>query len=206
VEPAKDQRFPLQWPEGWARTRDFQRRHGRFARQGEHGRRPITFAEARRRLNDEIVRLKAEKPVLSTNVELRLDGEPRGGRAATSAVDPGAVLYFTLKGQARCLASDSYTTVADNIAAIAAHIEAIRAIERYGIGTLDQAFAGYSPRLEPSTLEWWLVLGVSAGATVEEIERAYLTKAKLHHPDRGGSEHQMSRLNEARDRALAGRD
>jgi hypothetical protein len=204
MEPPKDQRFPLQWPEGWPRTRS--REHGHFGKKADTGfKRDLTFTEARSRLQREISRLNAEKPVLSSNVKLRLDGEPAGDDGNRRHDDPGVVLYFTLKGQARCLASDKYHKVADNVAAIAAHIEAIRAIERYGIGTLDQAFAGYSPRLEASTLEWWLVLGVSPAASVEQIELAYVTKAKLHHPDRGGSEHQMARLNEARDRALAER-
>jgi hypothetical protein len=48
--------------------------------------------------------------------------------------------------------------VADNIAAIAAHIDAIRRQDRYGVGTLDQAFAGYVCRraiINASTRNRW---------------------------------------------------
>jgi hypothetical protein len=41
------------------------------------------------------------------------------------------------------------------------------------------------------------VLGVSPGATPEEIRRAYLALARRHHPDAGGSVDEMRRLNEA---------
>jgi len=54
--------------------------------------------------------------------------------------------------------------VSDNIAAIAAHIEALRAQERYGVGTIEQAFAGYSA-LEHRT--WQIVLRLDAGASLD---------------------------------------
>jgi hypothetical protein len=41
------------------------------------------------------------------------------------------------------------------------------------------------------------VLGVPRTATAEEIRRAYLTLARRHHPDAGGSADEMRRLNEA---------
>jgi hypothetical protein len=41
------------------------------------------------------------------------------------------------------------------------------------------------------------MLGVSASAQWEDIERAYRKKAKLHHPDVGGDGDTMRALNEA---------
>ncbi len=41
------------------------------------------------------------------------------------------------------------------------------------------------------------LLGVSPGASWEEIERAYRNKAKIHHPDKGGDEDAMKALNDA---------
>jgi hypothetical protein len=40
-------------------------------------------------------------------------------------------------------------------------------------------------------------LGVRVSATAEEIRRAYLQKARLHHPDVGGGDRAMQALNEA---------
>lgn len=53
---------------------------------------------------------------------------------------------------------------------------------------------------------WWCdVLGVSPTATSAQINTAYKTKAKRAHPDRGGSEDAMKRLNIAKDAALKAR-
>lgn len=196
-----DPRCPLQWPEGWKRTPASQRRRGRFTRRdtgvnGWRSSRALTFAEALRRLLEQVRLLGADRPVLSTNVELRLDGLPRASDAR-KLDDPGAALYFTLRGQARCLACDGYLDVASNIAALAGHIEALRAIDRYGVGTIDQAFAGYAPRLQAAPSEWWTVLGVPRTAAWERVEAAYREAAKVAHPDAGGSPYQMARLTEA---------
>ncbi len=80
------------------------------------------------------------------------------------------------------------------------HIRALRAIERYGIGTLAQAFRGYVA-LAPTEYDWRLVLGVKETATLADVEAAFLVLAKQHHPDAGGRHDDMTRLTAARDRA-----
>ena len=49
---------------------------------------------------------------------------------------------------------------------------------------------------------WWLVLNVSPEATQQEITQAHRLLALQVHPDRGGDEAEMSRVNVARDAAL----
>ncbi len=41
------------------------------------------------------------------------------------------------------------------------------------------------------------MLGISPSSKWEDVERAYRTKAKIHHPDRGGDDDAMRALNEA---------
>ncbi len=54
------------------------------------------------------------------------------------------------------------------------------------------------PRAAPRDVEvCYRLFGLSPSASWEEIERAYRTKAKIHHPDRGGDEDAMRALNEA---------
>jgi hypothetical protein len=187
-------RYPLAWPTDWPRTPRAKRRAAAFRSR----RQPLSVAVAVARLSDELGRLGARDELLSTNLEVRLDGLPRSTLGEPQ--DPGAAVYFTLKGAPRCLACDRWHRVADNIAAIAQHCDALRRIDRYGVGSLDQMFAGYAalpPKLDP-----WQVLGVPRTASRRQILDAYVALARQHHPDVGGDEHQMSRLNAARDEAL----
>jgi hypothetical protein len=202
-------RYPLSWPAGWKRTTS--RQHGKFNRkETDHHRRPdgstytrqitrdLTVANAVARLQAELDRLGASDAVISTNLRLRLDGLPRSDQGDPG--DPGVALYFRLKKQDRCLACDRYWRVADNIAAIAAHIEALRAIERYGVGTLDQAFAGYAA-LPPAADAWWLIFNLPQSATLVQVEARFLELARAAHPDAGGSHNDMARLTAAREAA-----
>lgn len=204
---SETQRYPLSWPTGWKRTSPASRRIALFGRglrvetpSGSRPgpRRPLTVAEATARLSGEIERLGGKDPLLSTNMQVRLDGLPRSGQPEPS--DPGAAVYFSLHGKPRCLACDRWHRVADNIAAIAAHVYSIRAVDRYGVGTMDQAFAGYA-QLPPASVDWPAVLGVSRNATLADVEAAFLRLARVLHPDAGGSSNDMARLNSARDLA-----
>lgn len=188
-------RYPLEWPLGWARCR--RRRNGSF----KHDRRPINVEYATRRLQDELDRLGAKNPTLSTNVSLNLRGIPRGDERPS---DPGVAVYFTFKNKPTVLACDSFYTVADNIAAIAGHVEALRRIERYGVGTIEQALAGYKALPADTAANWRAVFGFSKDArpTADQLDSAYKAAAREKHPDIGGSDIEMAHINRARDYAL----
>ena len=190
-------RFPLEWPAGWARTR--LRRNGQF----RYDRRPITMEQACRRLQEQLDKLKVTQATLSTNASLTITGRPRGNDGQLA--DPGAAVYFTFKGRATVLACDTYHALADNIAALAAHLDALRAIERYGVGTIEQALAGYKALPADTAADWRTVFALPRGGqvTIEDVDRAYKTLARLKHPDAGGDEGEMAWLNRARDYALA---
>jgi hypothetical protein len=162
----------------------------------------LTVAQALDRLQGELRRLYAQRVIVSTNVPTRIDGLPYSN--AREPEDPGVAVYFLLKNAPRVLACDRWKRVADNIAAIAGHIDALRAQERYGVGTLEQAFAGYAA-LPPTADDWAIVLGVKQTATREEIIAAHRKLATEHHPDKGGRLEDMARINAARDLALKAR-
>ena len=190
-------RYPLAWPSGWKRTPASQRHRAAF----RTGKQPLTVSAALGRLARELRLLNAVDEVLSTNVAVRIDGWPRSGQAEPS--DPGAAAYFKIAGTPTVLACDRWTRVADNIAAVAQHIDALRRIDRYGVGTLEQAFAGYAalPERAGGVEAWWEVLGVAPQASREGVEIAYRELARTLHPDAGGDHDRMARLNRARDEA-----
>ena len=111
--------------------------------------------------------------------------------------DPGVAVYFKLKGKPRVLACDRWLSAAENLAAVAGHIEAIRAVDRYGVGTLEQAFAGYQA-LPAQAASWFVVLEFTQPPTRWElVENRYKSLARLHHPDLGGRGETMAKINAA---------
>lgn len=202
-------RYPLSWPANWARTKSYQRERATFrsTRKSNYvdtngntvtgsSSKALTVADAIKRLSGELARLGATNEILSTNVKTRLDGLPYSNQPEPD--DVGAAVYFKLKGKPRCLACDKWNRVADNIAAIAQHIDALRRIDRYGVGTMEQAFAGYAA-LPPSAEDWRTVFGLNGGATLADVETKFKALAIQHHPDRGGDPAVMAKLNAARD-------
>lgn len=147
-------------------------------------------------------RVRREDVVISTNIRTRKDGLPSGN--AREPADPGVAVYFEMDGEPYCMPCDRWDRVADNLGAIAAHIGALRGIERWGVGDLRTAFTGYKALLAPdeSALTWWVVLGVSSTASKEEIHRAYRSQARTAHPDAGGDRKAWDVLQAAYEQAL----
>ena len=189
--------YPLAWPPGWPRNKSHQRSRAKFSTSG----RLLSVMDGIQRVLLELERLgvKRDDLVISTEIPTRLDGLPRSDR---TVADPGVAVYWRKGKDTRCMAIDRYDRVADNLAAIAATLEAMRAIERHGgAEILNRAFTGFVAL--PAPEQWWQVLGVAENATGEEIDAAWRRLAARHHPDRGGDSAQMARINAARDRGHA---
>lgn len=197
---AAPQAFPLAWPTGRPRTPGNQRKEGKFSAKAHNGRwvetRRLTINEAMVRLTDEVERLGGRYPLLSSNLEVRLDGRPRSGQGEPA--DPGVCVYFQLSGKPYALACDTYSRAAQNIAALAAHIEATRAITRHGVASAAETLQAFQALPAPTT--WRDVLG--GPTTRAEATAAYRRLAADAHPDRGGSDDRMAELNAARDAAM----
>lgn len=189
--------YPLQWPPGRPRTPN--RIEGRFTstRESGHGWKqhlPVTATDARKRLQRELDALGARLAILSSNVELRLDGLPRTGRL--NPTDPGVAVYFQLNGKPVVLACDRFTAVEQNIAAVAGHIEATRRIDRYGVGTTAQMFEGFLALPRPMVVNDWRG-PLDDPRSLADAEATYRRKMLTAHPDCGGSEAAAATLNVA---------
>lgn len=214
------QRFPLQWPAGWRRTQPAQRERAKFGKsvttyrtkyvngvasgteQGHDRKEALTIAEATTRVLEELERMGvgADDIVISSNLRLRLDGLPASGQANPD--DCGAAVYWRSGSGTRCMAIDRYDRIQDNLAAIAATLDAMRAIDRHGGATImDRAFQGFVAL--PAPVAWWQVLGLTShNATKEDINSAFRRLAMQHHPDMGGDADRMADINAARDQGL----
>lgn len=198
-------RYPLQWPDGWGRTAC--REHGRFntkKRQysGDHSYQTtanLTISQAVIRVTHSLEKsgVNENDVVISSNLQLRMDGYPRNGQGQPE--DPGVAVYW-IDGQARrCIAIDRYFRVEHNIAAIAATLEALRAIDRHGSAEImERAYTGFDALPDPNKQKpWWQTLGVAQDAPMDDRKRAYRELASIAHPDRGGSTSQMAEINKA---------
>jgi hypothetical protein len=211
-------RWPLSWPEGWKRCVNRERaRFGRiekqYGQQRTDGSRPswgrsrdLTVADGVTRVLETLQKMglpDVDATIISTNVEPRLDGLPRSNRGEPS--DPGVAVYWRdAKGRKKCMAVDRYDRVADNLAAIAATLEAMRAIERHGgAEILERTFLGFAQLPERNSRPWRIVLGVAGDRVTREfIEAQFKSLARVRHPDAGGSQDAMAELNAARAQAL----
>lgn len=195
------QAYPLSWPAGWPRAK--------FTTTSNFGMHSISECV------DEILRqlrlIGAQNVVISSNLILRNDGLPRSGQAQPN--DAGVAVYFKLKKADRVLACDKWSRVDDNMWAIAKHLDALRGQQRWGVGTIEQAFTGYAALppagTAPAKETWWVVLGFDSDYMPSDkadaaalINLAYRNKARSAHPDAGGSHDEMTRINIARDEGL----
>ena len=204
--------YPLQWPVGWKRTEPSWRQVARFSgstrKYTDHGSyrqaRDLTIAEGRQRVLQELTRmgLQRDDVVISTNLPLRLDGEPRSD--AREPADPGVAIYWQEAGGARrVMAIDIYTRCADNLAAVAATLDAMRAIERHGGAViLERAFTGFTALPAPggsaSTRSWREVLGFDnhpGPISGELLRERFRSRASQNHPDKGGTDADMTSVN-----------
>ena len=178
---------PLCWPAGRPRLPDWKQRRAAFA--------PLTIPAAADQLAREVRLLGADESVHEARLTLNA---PRPG-SRVQPEDVGVALYFRLDQAEHALACDAWDRVEHNIRAIVLHTEALRGLDRWGVGTLAQSLRGYL--VAPAEESWWDVLGITPGATPAEVEKAFQHLALAAHPDRGGSAAALMRLTSARAQA-----
>lgn len=194
----KQSAYPLAWPQEWPRTK--QRKAGRFSNRSRSGwDKSISLAVAVDRLLDELRAMRAKDVVVSTDLLLRNDGFPRSGQKKPA--DPGVAVYFKRGDAEVVMPCDTYTDIAQNVAAIAASIAAMRTLDRHVAGYLDKAFTGFEALPSPdevSEAPWRNVLMVgNAEKRPEFVRKAYKLLRSHEHPDKGGDPDRFDRINRA---------
>jgi hypothetical protein len=191
-------RYPLDYPEYSDRTPSHKRQRANFTKDKKR----LSVADAYDRLMIEIKSftrcghswvIDPDKVIISSNISVKHNGQPYSGRAEPD--DTGVAVYFKRDGRDYCFPCDKWDRVADNIAAIAAHLNAMRGQERWGVGSIEQAFKGYLSL--PMKIGWYDVLGVKPTANESEVKEAYIRLSKIAHPDLGGNTESQQQINQA---------
>lgn len=180
--------YPLQWPHGWERAK--WRKKARYS---------ADFSATRDDLIKSLRLLGATQVVISCNIPTRRDGLPYS--TYNEPMDSGVAVYFILGGEQRVIACDRWIKVKNNLRAIYIATEALRSLERCGASEiLNRAFLGFAELSSGESC--WQVLGIERTNDQTAITAAYRLKALSAHPDRGGNEETMKRVNAAYEEAL----
>jgi hypothetical protein len=179
--------YPLQWPVGWPRSNSY----------GASAGFQVSYEQAEKELGEELERLGADSAYISTDQELRMDGQPRRDRQPSSTA---VAVFFVRKGATLCIPCDKFNSVRDNLRAVGLTVEAIRRMERYGTSQMVEAtLQGFKSlpsggstgsaefhNVPSSTGSWWEVLQVSPTTEEEIVRAAWRRLTARYHPD--GSE------------------
>lgn len=176
--------FPLQWPDGWSRT-------------PSHKRRPSGYKVGETRARDEmyasIWRLGGRIPIVSSNLQTRLDGIPYVKQSVPD--DPGVAVYWVRDGKQEVMACDRWKRPWENMRAIYHAIEGLRAMERAGATQImERAFQAF--RLPAGGARGWrTTLGIEPGMepSVEYVKRVAREKMRRAHPDVSGGNEEIFR-------------
>jgi hypothetical protein len=164
--------YPLTWPDGYPRTKKTIR--ARFD--------DWTVHRSREELEHEIRLFGGKDLIVSSNLELKLDGTPRSGQKQPS--DTGVAIYFTRNNVNFSMPEDLYDTVNDNLHALVLTLQNLRGIERWGgVHMVERAFKGFTQLPDPNTKEWWEELHLSRDSSLELVSLRHKELAKQYHPD-----------------------
>ena len=147
-------------------------------------------------LDRELLHLGARNVVFQialTADEIRLDGRPRSGAKPTH---PGVIVAFETKHGTLTYPCDTYDRFEDNVRAIALSLEALRAVDRYGVTRGREQYAGFAALPPPFVTEPPMTLDRAKASlqafadglslSPETLAEVYRRAVKATHPDRGG--------------------
>jgi hypothetical protein len=194
--------LPAVWPTG-QRTPQEQRQHSRFK---------APYSRTLEQLQYELGMLDAVEPVVLEAGfqphEIRIDGLPRRGARPG---DPAVIVSFDSRVGPLRYGCDTFWTHEDNLRAIALALEALRAVDRYGVTKRGEQYTGFAalpPTAEPGMTrqeaEAFIRHAAATGsATCPQLtlREAYRRAARRLHPDVGGDPEQWARLDRARQAA-----
>lgn len=162
-------------------------------------------------LTRELEHLDADNIVVELDVreqDIRLDGYPR---ANARALSPAVRVTFESKHGPLRYETAEYDTWQDNLRAIALSMEALRAVDRYGVSKRGEQYRGWralptgtDPADSTVTREQALAVikfhaGVDPVLAAASIPEAIKAAIKATHPDRGGDPDEFRKVMRAKE-------
>lgn len=194
------QAYPLQWPNNRPRAKSRNRAnfHRKVTRQWASGttyqaKEALTIGQSRDRVMHELELMGASQIVISSNLRLNRDGTITA--AQSNPADSGVAVYFSFKKPPHCIACDVWDRAADNLAAIAKHVEAMRGQLRWGAATAAEMFTGFkalpgavvtAPVMSFDEAMEWVRRCTGIATHKENVQDAFRICAKKLHPDTNG--------------------
>lgn len=182
------------------------------------GRRHSPFKAAWRRVLDDLERemrhLGAKDIIIEAETTLdwiRNDGWPYSSAKFSG---PSIAISFTSKHGPMRFECGTYWDWQDNVRAVGLTLESLRTVDRYGAAKTAEQYRGFSALPASIQGQEWLtvedamrfLLKVADGTSVnisiddpKDLRQVYHAAAKCAHPDAGGSEQLMDKVNRARD-------
>lgn len=154
-----------------------------------------TWSGSLDKLEDEIQRVGGRDILIGIVIaddQLRMDGTPKQN---FKVLHPGAEVSFTDDaGRRLTFHTDRYPNLHDNLHAIASGMEALRAVERHGIASTGQQYAGFQQ----------LGAGdIDRGRMLVELHGSVTKALKATHPDHGGNAAEFAAVDAYRKAARA---
>lgn len=181
------------WPEGVERTPESERRPYPHNFQ-------VTQTQAFRNILTELGRMDATDVKVQTAAKHREDNPAMPYKNAHPE-DATVVVWCSAEGQDLVFPCDAWDSLRDNAQAIAKHIAAYRALDRYGVQTTQSKFAAQAL---PSGEEdddavaadppWYETLQVAPEASKDVIQAAARQRMKQVHADTNQGETDMDAM------------
>lgn len=184
-----------QWPAG----RSSARRRSQFK---------CSYDRAMRKLREEMSRISVYRVVLMVDLnesDIRMDGLPRGDRQPRSS---RVAVAYTRDKRDFIIRADQYGEWTHNLYAIGMTLEALRAVDRWGVTSGGEQYLGFAalPAGEFGSVDDAAALLVTVGggntddviASSDNLTKAYRRAAMVAHPDRpNGNAQQFERVTRA---------
>lgn len=167
-------------------------------------------------LEDEVTLLDGGRIVVQVDAdatEIRRDGMLR---ARAKVGFPGVKVSFDSRHGPLTYATDAYDHWQANVRAIALALEALRAVDRYGVTGSGEQYRGWTaigsaPAEKTLSVAdaavalapWWPGPGSDLRSSEAAVTAAFRGAARVHHPDAGGSADAFRLISAARDVLIA---